>query len=96
MKKYKDKLILFGGGGPYVQSIKTRTCYNDIRYFDTASKQWYKDLKAMKGNFVPQKRLHHGGDVIGCILAIYGGFNTEQKRVLDDLIMFDIEENAWL
>eukprot|EP00347_Sterkiella_histriomuscorum_P001925 403370142 len=96
LKRYKQNLILFGGGGPYVQSIKTRTCYNDIRFFDTLEKNWFKDQRGLRGSYVPQKRLHHSGDILGCILAVYGGFNTEQKRVLDDLIMFDIEENAWI
>ena len=42
------------------------------------------------------KRLDHAGDVLGCLLAVFGGFNTEQKRVLNDFICFDMEDNAWV
>lgn len=96
MIRYKSYLVLFGGGGAYIPSIKSRQCYCDIRYFDTIDKYWFKDQRALKGNYVPIKRLHHSSDNLGCIMVTYGGFNTDQSKILDDLIMYDIEENSWI
>lgn len=69
MNRYKQFLVVFGGGGPYVQSIKTRQCFSDVRYFDTLEKMWWKDQRGLKGSYVPIKRLHHASDILGCILV---------------------------
>ena len=96
MARYDSRLILFGGGGSYIPSIKTRQCFNDVRQFDTIDRQWLKDQRMLKGNYVPERRMHHKGDILGCILAVYGGFNTENKTVLNDLILYDIADNSWV
>jgi len=57
---------------------------------------WFKDQRGIKGSHVPIKRLHHASDILGCILISLGGFNTKQKKILSDIILFDIEENAWI
>ena len=35
MIPYDDRLILFGGSGPYMPSVKMRVSYNDLWAFDT-------------------------------------------------------------
>ena len=42
------------------------------------------------------KRINHAGDVLGSILAVYGGYDNEVKKILDELILYDIEEHAWV
>lgn len=35
MVSYKDQLILFGGAGPYIPSVKMRASFNDLWTFKT-------------------------------------------------------------
>lgn len=86
---------MFGGNGPYISHIKSRRAYHDLLQFDTVTKRWFEDKRAPKGA-LPAKRINHAGDVLGCVLAVFGGFETEQRRVLDDLALFDLEEHAWI
>lgn len=34
MCQYQNKLYVFGGAGPYINSIKMRLSYNDVQVFD--------------------------------------------------------------
>ena len=40
---------------------------------------------------VPIKRMNHASGVLGGIMLIMGGFNTEAKVVLDDFNLFDFK-----
>ncbi len=94
--RWGDKLILFGGSGPYISHIKSRRAYYDIYLFDTKTKRWNQNKSKIKGTQSINKRINHAGDVLGCILAVYGGYDNEVKKILDELILYDIEENAWV
>jgi len=39
--RWGDKLILFGGSGPYISHIKSRRAYYDIYMYDTKDKKWH-------------------------------------------------------
>jgi N-acetylneuraminic acid mutarotase len=94
--RWGDKLILFGGSGPYISHIKSRRSYYDIYLFDTKTKRWNQNKTKIKGKQSLNKRINHAGDVLGSILAIYGGYDSESKEILDDLVLYDIEEHAWV
>lgn len=94
--RYGNKLVLYGGSGPYISHIKSRRCYYDIFQFDTIEKRWFEDKSPIKGQQSSYKRINHAGDVLGCILAAFGGYDGEQKKILDDLVLYDIEEHAWV
>lgn len=40
--------------------------------------------------------MSHSGDIIGNILCVYGGYNTEYKHYLNELNLYDFDENTWL
>lgn len=40
--------------------------------------------------------MHHAGDILGSILCIYGGLNTESRQLIDDIILFDISNYSWV
>ena len=94
--RWGDKLILFGGSGPYISHIKSRRSYYDIYLFDTKTKRWNQNKTKIKGKQSLNKRINHAGDVLGSILAVYGGYDSEVKEILDDLVLYDIEEHAWI
>ena len=93
MVAHDDQLILFGGSGPYMPSVKMRASYNDLWSFDTRSRLWTQ-IEA-EGN-APKKRINHVASRFGCIMLTHGGFSTEGKIMLDDFSLFDIELNRWL
>lgn len=37
----------------------------------------------MGGN-QPKKRMHHAAGMLGCVMVVSGGYNTEAKVVMDD------------
>lgn len=49
MTRYGDKLILFGGSGPYIKHIRSRRAYYDIFLYDTAAKRWNQRKEKVKG-----------------------------------------------
>jgi hypothetical protein len=89
-------MILFGGSGPYISHIKSRRSYYDIYLFDTKKKRWNQNKTKIKGKQSLNKRINHAGDVLGSIIAVYGGYDSEVKEILDDLVLYDIEEHAWV
>ena len=34
--------------------------------------------------------------LLGCMMLVYGGFNTESKKALDDMKVFDMEQMKWI
>lgn len=75
--RYGHKLMLYGGSGPYISHIKSRRCYYDIFEYDTLTKRWFEDKRPKKGQAPSYKRINHAGDVLGCILAAFGGYDGE-------------------
>lgn len=44
----------------------------------------------------PKRRMHHAEAVLGGVMLIMGGINTEAKTVLDDFNLFDFCSETWL
>ena len=40
--------------------------------------------------------MNHSSCIYGSIFMIHGGFNTEQKKLLDDFAFFDLEKYKWI
>jgi hypothetical protein len=38
----------------------------------------------------------HAGAVLGGLMMMHGGFNTEAKIVLDDFNLFDFDSQSWI
>jgi len=85
-----------GGSGPYISHIKSRRSYYDIFVYDTITKSWFEDKRKVQGKQAVNKRINHAGDVLGNILAVYGGYDNEMKKILDDIVLYDIDEHAWV
>jgi hypothetical protein len=45
--------------------------------FDTVEKRWFEDKRPIKGIAPLAKRINHAGDVLGCILGAFGGYDSE-------------------
>ncbi len=93
MVQYNDKLVVFGGAGTYISSIKMRLSYNDLFIFDTQTECWLPECD-IEG--APRKRMNHGCSIMGCLMLVHGGFNTEQKKALDEMKCFDLEIMKWV
>lgn len=93
MITYQNKLVVFGGAGSYIQSIKMRLNYNDIQVFDTKKECWLEppDIEG-----APRKRMSHSTSTLGCIMLVHGGFSTESRKVLDDFNLFDLKLMKWI
>lgn len=40
--------------------------------------------------------MHHAAAVLGGIMLVMGGVNTEAKTVMDDFNLFDFQSESWL
>jgi len=40
--------------------------------------------------------MNHASGVMGCVMMVSGGFNTEAKVVMDDFNLFDFRLSAWV
>eukprot|EP00347_Sterkiella_histriomuscorum_P022130 403331578 len=93
MCQYDNKIYIFGGAGPYISSIKMRLSFNDVQVFDIDQEQWLKEPD-IEG--APKKRQNHIGCMLGSAMVVHGGFNTEQKKVLNDFGIFDVDIQKWV
>ena len=93
MVPYDKKLVVFGGAGTYISSIKMRLSFNDVQIFDTEQEKWLREPE-IEG--APRKRMNHAAAMFGGIMIIHGGANTEQKKVMNDFAMFDMEKLKWI
>lgn len=93
MVPFDKKLVVFGGAGTYISSIKMRLSFNDVQIFDTETEKWLKEPE-IEG--APRKRMNHAASMFGGIMLIHGGSNTEQKKVMNDFAMFDMEKLKWI
>lgn len=84
--------MVFGGAGPYMPAIKMRVCYNDVHIFDTDSEKWLKEPE-IEG--APVKRMSHCASILGGFMLVHGGYNTEQKKLLNEFGIFDLELQKW-
>lgn len=87
--------MLFGGAGEFISSVGLRIGFNDLWTFDTESPNRSWMLCNEKG-FLPKKRMYAASGVMGCVMIVVGGFNTEAKVVMDDFNLFDFRLNSWL
>ena len=93
MVNYNDKMILFGGGGPYLPNLHMMPSFNDIWMFETHNLMWTK----LEGSGIPpKKRRYHPSAVFGSLMLIHGGYSSEGKISLSDFNLFDIEVHKWI
>ena len=74
MLAYDRKLVVFGGAGAYMQTVKMRLSFNDVHIYDTEGEQWLKEAE-IEG--APRKRMNHAASILGSMMLVHGGFNTE-------------------
>ena len=65
-----------------------RLSFNDVHVFDTVEEQWIKEPE-IEG--APIKRMNHAASILGGIMVVHGGFNTDQRKLLNDFGIFDLE-----
>jgi hypothetical protein len=92
---YRESVVLFGGAGEFVKSCSLRKGFNDLWIFNTkkSNKEW---RRVNDEGFVPKKRMQHAAGVIGGVMLISAGYNTEARVVMDDFCMFDFRLGAWI
>lgn len=93
MLPYDRQLVVFGGAGGYVTAIKMRLSFNDVQIYDTDLEQW---LKPPEIEGAPRKRMSHSASIMGGFMLVHGGYNTDQKKLLNDFGLFDLETQKWI
>jgi hypothetical protein len=93
MLSYEKQLVVFGGAGGYVTTIKMRLSFNDVHIYDTDLEQW---LKQPEIEGAPRKRMSHSASIMGGFMLVHGGYNTDQKKLLNDFGLFDLEAQKWI
>lgn len=94
MMNYNNRyLIVFGGAGTYLKSVKMRLCLNDLFFFDLNDCKW---REIPEQDLTPAKRMNHVADRIGSLMFIHGGSNNETRKILDDCCLFDILSEKWI
>ena len=70
-----------------MSDINMREAYNDLWVWDSVSNDKWEKIDCH--GVAPLKRMSHAGAVLGGLMMVYGGWNTEAKVVLDDCNLFD-------
>ena len=94
MNGYQNKYFLvFGGASVILKAINMRLCLNDLFMFDTKIKKW----EQMPDNkYTPKVRMSHVTSIMGCLMLLQGGYNTETRTTYDDIHLFDIDIKQWI
>jgi len=93
---FKNYLIVYGGGGEYMEKLKCRKSFSDLRILDLGTKKWLENDFSRDGGMGGIKRMNHASDIFGCIMVVHGGFCGEEKRTLDDFALFDFYLKKWI
>ena len=103
LSKYKEYLVMFGGGGNYIAKIKKRESFNSLFLFDLNNEKWINTEELSLASLAtseivepPAKRFNHAADVLGCFLLVHGGINGEEKEILSDFALYDLERHMWM
>ena len=88
-----SKIVIFGGAGPFLAAVEIRLSYNDIQIYDTKRKHW-QHVEAF--GKIPKKRCSHAAAVMGGVMLVHGGYNTEGKVTLDDFNLYDFGQHEWI
>ena len=76
-----------------MKDLKRRDGFNGLWSFNTFTNEWKLiDTKGIK----PTMRQYHAGGVLGGVMLVVGGHNTEAKAVLDDFNLFDFQSSSWV
>ena len=95
MNVYNNCLVIFGGAGAYNEGM--RVWYKFVHLFDKIEEKWLKSVDNTPQNQQkPDQRMYHSAAVFGSILMIYGGLNTEDKTLYDDMHIYDLHLNSWI
>lgn len=89
-KKY---LVLFGGASTSIKSINMRLCLNDVQLFDIEANTWER---MPENAYTPIKRMNHVSCLFGSMMVCHGGYNTEIRRILGDINIFDFNRREWI
>jgi len=74
--------------------IGLREAFNDLWIWDTKTNCSWDKVEATGS--IPNKRMYHSAGVLGGIMLVLGGVNTEARVVLDDFNLFDFNSNTWI
>ena len=89
----KNKMVVFGGAGPYMPAVELRISYNDLQIYDTQQNHW---CHIPEQKWTPKKRMSHAASIMGGIMLVHGGYNTEGKITLDDFNLYDFATQQWI
>ena len=78
-----------------MKDIGLREAFNDLWVWDTKLNDKWIKIEG-KGQ-IPKRRMFHEARVLGGIMLLLGGVNTEARgAVLDDFNLFDFQSETWL
>jgi hypothetical protein len=77
-----------------MDDIGLRESFNDLWVWDTKTDSHWAQIDGQGS--VPKRRMHHATAILGGILLVMGGINTESKLVMDDFNLFDFASNTWI
>lgn len=88
MCAYRNTIVVQGGSGGYMKDLMRRNGFNGVWSYDIPKGTWsLVDTFGIK----PTMRQHHGAAVLGGVMLVVGGHNTEARVVLDDFNLFDFQ-----
>jgi len=89
MNIYGNQLVVLGGGGPQIPRMKSRKAYSDLRIMDIATMKWSDQDFSKDGKHDRLKRMNHCAAILGGMLVVHGGLNTEENYLYDQIELFD-------
>lgn len=78
-------VYLFGGDA-------SGACSDDVWAFDAAQDAW---IQIKPNGEVPPARYGHSAIAISTGFVIFGGKNPQQRRLLDDVWLYDCTSDTW-
>jgi hypothetical protein len=69
--------------------MKSRKAYSDLRIMELGSMHWGDKDYSKDGKHDRLKRMNHAAAILGNMLVIHGGLNTEENYLYDQIDLFD-------
>lgn len=91
-----NNVVCLGGNGDKIPKLRARKSFSDLRIMDLQTLEWIQADFSKDGKHDAMKRVNHAAAVLGDMLIIHGGLNSDENYLYPNVEIFDLTNKKWL
>ena len=99
--KWNNHLVCFAGSGDIIPKMKSRKTFADLRlynlgkhtlFINVATNEWVGQDFSRDGIQENKKRVNHAAAIMGGMLVVHGGFNSDENYMYNQIEVCDLSK----